>query len=166
MDNKELVERRKAKEASVPQRIIHYVQLDPQMKDRHLQQFGVNTVKEQQKISSLEELSPIDTVDEVMDDAAGRAVQEAVNDVADGAVEIAVAAGEAAVETQGSRLQRLSRSCPYCERGTNSWCKYNLTFYNHMLVDEVHKVQFIFGSSSRLIPPFVFYCVFICSLKQ
>ena len=129
MDNKELVERRKAKEAAEPQRIIHYVQLDPQIKDRHLQQFGVNTVKEQQKISSLEELSRLETVDEVVD----------------GAVEGAVATGEAVVETQESRLRRLSRSCPYCERGTNSWCKYNLTFYNHMLVDEVHKVRFIFG---------------------
>ena len=145
MDNKELVERRKAKEAAEPQRIIHYVQLDPQIKDRHLQQFGVNTVKERQKISSLEELSPIDTVDEVVDGAVAvdgapdRAGHEAADDVAD-------EAGEAAVETQESRLRRLSRSCPYCERGTNSWCKYNLTFYNHMLVDEVHKVRFIFGS--------------------
>ena len=109
------------------------MQLDPQIKDRHLQQFGVNTVKEQQKISSLEELSRLETVDEVVDGATAGAGQEAV------------ATGEAVVETQESRLRRLSRSCPYCERGTNSWCKYNLTFYNHMLVDEVHKVRFIFG---------------------
>ena len=129
----------------MPQRIIHYVQLDPQIKDRHLQQFGVNTVKEQQKISSLEEVSPLETVDEVVDGAAATAGREAVDGVADGAVEGAVVTGEAVVETQESRLWRLSRSCPYCERGTNSWCKYNLTFYNHMLVDDVHKVRFIFG---------------------
>ena len=145
MDNKELVERRKANEAAEPQRIIHYVQLDPQIKDRHLQQFAVNTAKEQ-KISPFEELSPIDMVDEVVDGAAARAGWVAVDDVADEVVEGAVAAGEAAAETQESRLRRLSRSCPYCEWGTNSWCKYNLTFYNHMLVDEVHKVRFTIGS--------------------
>ena len=43
-------------------------------------------------------------------------------------------------ESQDTRLRRLDKSCPYCDRGTNTWCKYNLTFYNHMLVDDVHKV--------------------------
>ena len=135
MDNKELVERRNVMEAAEPQRLISHVR----------EQLGENTVKEQQEISSSTESSLMEAVDSAVGDdivdevvVAGRPVHEAE------AVEGAVAADEAAVETQDSRLQRLSRSCPYCERGTNTWCKYNLTFYNHMLVDEVHKVRFIF----------------------
>ena len=168
MDNKELVERRNMKEAAESQRII------PQVKGRYLQQLGENTAEEQQQISSLIEVSPIEVVDSVMDDVLDKAMVHGVPDRAVHEAEVVEgedAVDEAAVETQDSRLERLSRSCPYCEKGTNSWCKYNLTFYNHMLVDEVHKVRFIFGSWSLLVPSFLGYIPtlfsgFICSLKQ